>query len=120
MHKMVFIIVQTNSPVNFYILFDQTCRCHAIERRPICPKHPQTNGVVERFQVRISNILQTTYFQTGDEMKATLDDYLKVYNTRIVQRALGHLTSVQKMEQWQKEKPDLLVQTVDNHMGLNR
>jgi len=99
--------------------FDQTCRRHGIEHRLIRPKHPQTNGMVERFQVRISNILKTTYFQTGDEMRATLYDYLKVYNERIVQRALGHLTPVEKMEQWEKEKPELFVRTVDNHTGLD-
>jgi len=35
-----------------------------------------------------------------------------------VQRDLGHLTTVQKMEQWQKEKPELLVRTVDSHAVL--
>jgi hypothetical protein len=40
--------------------------------------------MVERFNGLISNILQTDYFQTGDEMRATFYDYLKVYNTQIV------------------------------------
>jgi hypothetical protein len=52
-------------------------------------------------------------------MRATLYDYCKVYNERIVQRALGHLTPVEKMEQWEKEKPELFVRTVDNHTGLD-
>jgi len=38
------------------------------------PKHLPTNGMVELFQMRISNILQPDYFQTGDEMRATLYD----------------------------------------------
>ena len=36
-----------------------------------------------------------------------------------MQRALGHLTLVQKIEQWQKEKLELFVRTVDNHTGLD-
>ena len=101
----------------------QVCRRHQSLHRLIVPRQPNTNGMVERFNGRLANILQSTYFQTVDEMRATLRHYLKiyntryckVYNTRIVQRHRGHLTPVQRMEQWQRKKPYLFVRIVDNH-----
>jgi len=43
--------------------FDQICREHGIEHRLIKPGRPQTNGMVERFNGRISDVLATR--QTG-------------------------------------------------------
>ena len=59
----------------------QVCRRHQSLHRLIAPRHPNTNGMVERFNGRLANILQSTYFQTADEMRATLRHYLKIYNT---------------------------------------
>jgi transposase InsO family protein len=38
-------------------LFDKVCAAHNIEHRLIKPKHPQTNGMVERFNGKIEDIL---------------------------------------------------------------
>ena len=45
--------------------FDQLCAKYSIEHRPAPPRHLQTNGMVERFNGRISEILNTTHFDSG-------------------------------------------------------
>ena len=42
--------------------FDKACQKQGIEHRLIKPKHPQTNGMVERFNGRISRLIQSTRF----------------------------------------------------------
>jgi IS30 family transposase len=101
-------------------LFDQACQSAAIEHRLTKPKHPQTNGMVERFNGRIADILKTTRFDSSADLKQTLENYLDVYNHHIPQKALGHITPVQALKQWQKERPDLFVKQVYKHSGLDR
>ena len=43
-------------------VFDLLCKQFAIEHRLIPPRHPQTNGMVERFNGRISEIINQTRF----------------------------------------------------------
>jgi transposase-like protein len=56
--------------------FDQTCKQHSIEHRLIKPRHPQTNGMVERFNGRIAQILNTTRFISSQQLAETLKNYL--------------------------------------------
>jgi transposase InsO family protein/transposase-like protein len=100
-------------------LFDQVCQSEAIEHRLTKPKHPQTNGMVERFNGRIADILKTTRFDSSVDLKQTLENYLDVYNHHIPQKALGHITPIQALKQWQKEQPNLFVKQVYNHSGLD-
>jgi transposase InsO family protein len=88
-------------------LFDRECNAHGIEHRLIKPKHPQTNGMVERFNGRISSILKTTRFNSADHLNQTLINYMKVYNYSIPQKALGHITPIAALKRWQKESPQL-------------
>jgi transposase InsO family protein len=71
-------------------LFDKTCAAHGIEHRLIKPKHPQTNGMVERFNGRIAQILKTTRFQSAQELAETLKNYLHTYNALLPQKAIGY------------------------------
>lgn len=100
--------------------FDKACATHSVEHRLIPPKHPQTNGMVERFNGRISHVVKSTYFASADEMIQTLDKYLLLYNQHIVQRNLGHLTPLQSMKKWYKEKPDIFKKKVYNQSGLDK
>lgn len=61
----------------------------AIEHRLAPPRHPQTNGMVERFNGRISELLQQTRFESRADLETTLLNYLKLYNHHIPQRAIG-------------------------------
>ena len=45
--------------------FDRTCDQHGIAHRLIKSPHPQTNGMVERFNGRISEVLATTRFDAA-------------------------------------------------------
>jgi len=99
--------------------FDQVCSEHSIEHRLIKPKHPQTNGMVERFNGRIAHLLKTTRFAHADEMIDTLAKYQKIYNHHLIQRNLGHITPVQALKTWYKEKPDLFNKRVYEQAGLD-
>lgn len=100
-------------------VFDKACQALTVEHRLIPPKHPQTNGMVERFNGRISHIVKSTYFSTLEEMQHTLEKYLVIYNHHIVQRNLGHLTPIQMMKKWYTEKPELFKKRVYNQTGLD-
>lgn len=100
-------------------LFDQICADLNIDHRLIPPKHPQTNGMVERFNGRISQVVKTTFFANADEMILTLKQYMKTYNNHIIQRNLGHLTPVQTMKKWYQEKPELFRKRIYEQAGLD-
>jgi len=69
--------------------FDVACAGVAVEHRLAPPRHSQTNGMVERFNGRISELVKQTYFANAAELKTTLQHYLKLYNHHIPQRAIG-------------------------------
>ena len=100
-------------------VFDVFCKQSDIEHRLIVPRHPQTNGMVERFNGRISDIVNQTRFGSASELESTLRNYLKIYNHSIPQRALKHQTPIQALKMWQEKKPDLFVKRVYNHTGLD-
>jgi len=88
-------------------LFDKVCQKYNIEHRLIRPGHPQTNGMVERFNGRIKDILATTHFRDSEDLATTLKRYMQIYNHYIPQRALGHITPIECLKKWRKKKPEL-------------
>ena len=100
-------------------VFDRLCQQFGIEHRLIPPRHPQANGMVERFNGHISEIVNQTRFGSAAELKSTLLNYLKIYNNNIPQRALKHQTPIQTLKKWQQEKPELFVKRVYNQSGLD-
>jgi len=99
--------------------FDQVCTEAKIEHRLTKPAHPQTNGMVERFNGRISDILKATHFDSCKELSVTLSHYMKVYNHNIPQKNIDHLTPIQKLKAWQKKEPDLFKKKVYDLSGLD-
>jgi transposase-like protein len=89
--------------------FDQECAQQGIEHRLIPPRHPQTNGMVERFNGRISEVVQQTRFASAAELEKTLYAYLIIYNNHIPQKALNHQTPLQTLKMWRQNKPDIFV-----------
>jgi transposase InsO family protein len=62
------------------------------------------NGMVERFNGRISKVVQQTRFASGAELEATLNNYMLIYNHLIPQRSLGHISPVDVLKFWQVKK----------------
>ena len=70
-------------------------------------EHPQTNGMVERFNGRIEEVLRSHHFRSGEELETTLHRYVALYNQQLPQSALGSKTPLQTMKDWHTLKPDL-------------
>jgi len=81
--------------------------------------HPQTKGIVERFNGRISELLKQTRFDSRADLEITLLNYPKLYSHHIPQRAIGSKTPVQALKEWQQKKPDLFVKRIQNQTRLD-
>jgi transposase InsO family protein len=99
--------------------FDQACHTMGAEHRLIPPRHPQTNGMVERFNGRIAELLRSTHFRRAGELATALDPYLKLYNGQIPQRAPGHLSPIQALKTGQKKAPEKFHSEIHNLTGLD-
>ena len=86
--------------------FDQLCSDLGIEHRLAPPQHPQTNGMVERFNGRIEEVLRSHHFRSGEELETTLLRY-------VVRRSLEpmaftahtHTTSNSHSQPWAARRP---------------
>ena len=101
-------------------VFDRLCKQFDIEHRLIPPRHPQTNGMVERFNGRIGDLVNQTRFGSAAELETTLRNYVKIYNHNIPQRALKHQTPIQALKEWHQQRPELFTKRVYNQTGLDR
>ncbi|TDR52044.1 integrase-like protein [Halomonas ventosae] len=97
--------------------FDQECQAHAIEHRLIKPGKPQTNGMVERFNGRISDVLATRRYTSGEDLQQTLKHYMWLYNHHIPQKALHHQSPIAVMKEWHAKRLELFTKRVVNHTG---
>jgi hypothetical protein len=75
--------------------------------------------MVERFNGRISKLIGQTHFASAAELKATLQNYWKLYNHHIPQRAIDGNAPIQALKKWQQKKPDLFVKRVYNRAELD-
>ena len=76
--------------------FDRVCTANRIGHRLTKPRTPQTNGMIERFNDRSTEVLATTRFDSAEHLADT--SYVKVYNQHIPQKALGHSPPLQAMK----------------------
>ena len=100
-------------------LFDQVCNDNGIEHRLTKPRTPQTNGMVERFNGRIAEILATTLFDSSESLAQTITRYVRIYNHNIPQKALGHISPIAALKNWQHDRPELFKKRVYNHTELD-
>ena len=61
---------------------------------------PQTNGMVERFNGRIEDILQSHRFHSGEDLEQTLLRYAHLYNNQLPQSALKGRTPIGTLKDW--------------------
>ena len=87
--------------------FGQVCAELGIEHRLTPPKSLQTNGMVERFNGRLEEVLQSHHFRPGEELEATLHRNVWLNNQKLQQSALGSKPPLQAMKDWHKLKPEL-------------
>jgi transposase InsO family protein len=87
--------------------FDQLCRELGIEHRLTKPRTPRTNGMVERFNGRIADVLKTHRFNSREDMEQTLLRYVALYNHQLPQSALKSSTPMQAMKEWHHTHPHL-------------
>lgn len=100
-------------------LFDQKCEENNIDHRLTLPKHPQTNGMIERVNGIIkSNTVARTDFKNIEEMNTELTKFLIYYN---LQRRHGSLrkelkvkTPFNAVEKWFSLNPELFKMNPSN------
>lgn len=97
--------------------FDALCEALGIEHRLTRPRTPQTNGMVERFNGRLAQLLRTHRFSSAEDLETTLLRYVWLYNQHLPQKSLNHEAPIQAMKRWQQAHPDLFVKKVRNHPG---
>ena len=99
--------------------FDKVCASNGIAHRLTKPRHPQTNDMIERFDGRVADVLQTTRFQSAEPLRDTLVRYAMIYNHYIPQRALKHTAPIDALKRWYATHPDLFKKRPCDHAGLD-
>ena len=97
--------------------FDALCASLGIEHRLTKPKSPQTNGMVERFNGRLEQVLRSHHFNSAEDLEKTLHRYVWLYNQHLPQKALHHQPPLQALKRWRETHPHLFVRAVRNHPG---
>jgi len=97
--------------------FDTACKAHDIDHRLTKVRSPQTNGMIERFNGRISELISQTRFQSIAELTRTLTRYMRIYNHHIPQKALHHQPPIEALKIWQAKTPDRFKKHVYKHTG---
>ena len=99
--------------------FDALCAALGIDHRLTKPRTPQTNGMVERFNGRLEQVLRSHHFNGAEDLEQTLHRYVWLYNQHLPQKALNHETPLQALKRWRSTHPDLFLREVRNHPGPN-
>ena len=97
--------------------FDALCQALGIEHRLTRPRTPQTNGMVERFNGRLEQVLRSHHFNSAEDLEQTLLRYAWLYNHHLPQKSLNHEAPIQAMKRWQHSHPHLFQKQVRNHPG---
>ena len=97
--------------------FDALCEALGIEHRLTKPKTPQTNGMVERFNGRLEQVLRSHHFNSADDLEKTLRRFVWLYNQHLPQKALNHEAPVQALKRWRSSHPQLFLKAVRNQAG---
>ena len=97
--------------------FDMLCKTLGIEHRLTRPRTPKTNGMVERFNGRISDVLNTHRFNSALDLEQTLMRYVALYNHEFPQSVLKSKTPLQIMKQWYESDPHLFIKIPYDRTG---
>ena len=93
--------------------FDKACAQHQIEHRLTKPYTPKTNGMVERFNGRIAEILSDNHFESYDKLSEVLKYYLRCYNHFNKQKVLDYRTPADMIQYWYEKDKALFKENID-------
>ena len=99
--------------------FDLPCADLCIEHRLAPPAHPQINGMVERFNGRIEDVLKSHRFHSGEDMATPLHRYVLLYNQQLPQSALGSKTPFEAMKDWHSLRPEFFRKQTYHLLGCD-
>jgi len=99
--------------------FDRLCADLDIEHRLAPPMRPQTNGMVERFNGRIEDILQSHRFRSGEDLEQPILRYVRLYNSQLPQSVLKGRPPIDALKDWYRQKPELFKKRPYNHTGCD-
>jgi transposase InsO family protein len=64
--------------------FAPLCQALSIEHRLTIPRTPIINGVMERFNGRIADVLRTHRFTSGEDLEQTLMSHVALYKYQLL------------------------------------
>ncbi len=88
--------------------FDNLCAEPGIEHRLAPPMRPQTNGMVERFNGRIEDVLQSHRFRSAEDLEQTLLRYARRYNAQFPQSVLKGCAPIDARKDWHRDNREVL------------
>jgi transposase InsO family protein len=111
------------NPHGIYLIhaFDYACEKHGIEHRCTKPRHPWTNGQVERMNRTIKDAtVKKYYYQSHDELKKHLHTFLMAYNFAKRLKTLKGLTVYEYIcKMWTIEPERFKINPAHHTLGLN-
>ena len=102
-------------------VFARVCQAHRIEHRLTKPNHPWTNGQVERMNRTLKEAtVQRYYYDTHQQLKEHLYNFLNAYNVAKRLKTLQGLTPYEYiMKCWQNEPDRFTINPAHHIVGLN-
>jgi transposase InsO family protein len=101
--------------------FELACARADIDHRLTKPKHPWTNGQVERMNRTIKEAtVKRYYYETHDQLRGHLNDFVAAYNVARRLKTLNGLTPFEYIcKVWTKEPGRFNVNPTHQSLGLN-
>jgi transposase InsO family protein len=101
--------------------FEYACAIAGIDHRPTKPKHPWTNGQVERMNRTIKEAtVKRFYYETHDQLRSHLADFVTAYNFARRLKTLKGLTPYEYIcKLWTNEPQRFTLNPLQKMPGLN-
>jgi Integrase core domain len=101
--------------------FEYACALNDIDHRVTKPKHPWTNGQVERMNRTIKDATVRRYFyETHDQLRAHLRDFVDAYNLARRLKTLRGLTPYEFVcKAWTSQPQRFIISPLQKMPGLN-
>lgn len=101
--------------------FDRACWRHGIEHRLTKPRHPWTNGQVERMNRTIKEATVKRYhYDSHDQLRSHVSDFVSAYNFARRLKTLRGLTPYEFIcKAWTSEPERFILNPIHQFPGLN-